>query len=92
MEEYMLPCMNKKLFGIDCFGCGTQRSLALLLKGDFVGAFNMYPAIFTTLLFFVVVGLHFIDKSRNYHKAIISLAVINAIIMVVSYFYRVTNY
>lgn len=92
MEEYMLPCMNKKLFGIDCFGCGTQRSLALLLKGDFIGAFNMYPAIFTTLLFFVVVGLHFIDKSRNYHKAIISLAVINAIIMVVSYFYRVTNY
>ncbi len=92
MEEYMLPCMNKKLFGVDCFGCGTQRSLALLLKGDFIGAFNMYPAIFTTLLFFVVVGLHFIDKSRNYHKAIISLAVINAIIMVVSYFYRVTNY
>ena len=92
MEEYMLPCMNKKLFGVECFGCGTQRSLALLLKGDFVGAFNMYPAIFTTLLFFVVVGLHFIDKSRNYHKAIISLAVINAIIMVVSYFYRVTNY
>lgn len=87
-----MPCMNKKLFGVECFGCGTQRSLALLLKGDFVGAFNMYPAIFTTLLFFVVVGLHFIDKSRNYHKAIISLAVINAIIMVVSYFYRVTNY
>ncbi|HQW69969.1 MAG TPA: DUF2752 domain-containing protein [Flavobacterium sp.] len=92
MEEYMMPCMNKKIFGVECFGCGTQRSLALLLKGDFVGAFNMYPAIFTTLLFFVVVGLHFIDKSRNYHKAIISLAVINAIIMVVSYFYRVTNY
>lgn len=87
-----MPCMNKKIFGVECFGCGTQRSLALLLKGDFVGAFNMYPAIFTTLLFFVVVGLHFIDKSRNYHKAIISLAVINAIIMVVSYFYRVTNY
>ena len=90
MEEYMMPCMNKKIFGVECFGCGTQRSLALLLKGDFVGAFNMYPAIFTTLLFFVV--LHFIDKSRNYHKAIISLAVINAVIMVVSYFYRVTNY
>ena len=91
MEEYMMPCMNKKIFGVECFGCGTQRSLALLLKGDFVGAFNMYPAIFTTLLFFVVVGLHFIDKSRNYQKAIISLAVINAIIMVVSYFYRLTN-
>jgi uncharacterized membrane protein YozB (DUF420 family) len=91
MEEYMLPCLNKKLFGIDCFGCGAQRSLALLLKGDFVGAFTMYPAIFTTILFFIAVGLHFIDKSRNYHKAIIGLAITNAIIMVVSYFYRVIN-
>lgn len=91
MEEYMLPCLNKKLFGIDCFGCGTQRSLALLLKGDFVGAFTMYPAIFTTILFFIAVGLHFIDESRNYHKAIIGLAITNAIIMVVSYFYRVIN-
>ena len=92
MEEYMLPCMNKKLFGIECFGCGTQRSLMLLLKGDFVGAFNMFPAIFTTLLFFIVLALHFIDKSRNYQKAIIGLVITNAVIMVVSYFYRVTNY
>ena len=91
MEEYMLPCMNKKLLGIECFGCGTQRSFLLLIKGDFVGAFNMFPAIFTTVLFFLVLALHFIDKSRNYQKAIISLAIINAIIMVVSYFYRLTN-
>lgn len=92
MEEYMLPCMNKKLFGIECFGCGTQRSLMLLLKGDFVGAFNMFPAIFTTLLFFIVLALHFIDKSRNYQKVIIGLAITNAVIMLVSYFYRLTNY
>ena len=91
MEEYMLPCMNKKLLGIECFGCGTQRSFLLLIKGDFIGAFNLFPAIFTTVLFFLVLALHFIDKSRNYQKAIISLAVINAIIMVVSYFYRLTN-
>ncbi|MBM6498154.1 DUF2752 domain-containing protein [Flavobacterium macrobrachii] len=92
MEEYMLPCMNKKLFGIECFGCGTQRSLMLLVKGDFVGAFNMFPAIFTTLLFFIVLALHFIDKSRNYQKVIIGLAITNAVIMLVSYFYRLTNY
>ena len=91
MEEYMLPCMNKKLLGIECFGCGTQRSFLLLIKGDFVGAFNMFPAIFTTVLFFLVLTLHFLDKSRNYQKAIISLAIINAIIMVVYYFYSLNN-
>jgi hypothetical protein len=49
--------------------------LMLLIKGDFVGAFNMFPAIFTTLLFFIVLTLHFIDKSRNYQKAIIGFIV-----------------
>lgn len=88
MEKYMIPCVFKKIFGIECFGCGTQRSLVLLLQGDFVAAFKMFPAIYTTLLFFVFLGLHFYDKSRNYSKIVIGLATINAIIMVISYIYK----
>lgn len=87
----MIPCVNKKLFGVDCLGCGTQRALLLLLRGEFNAAFHMFPAIFTTILFFGVLGLHFIDKSRNYHKIIVSLAIINAVIMIVSYIYKMTN-
>lgn len=88
MEEYMLPCMHKKLFGVECMGCGTQRALNLLLHGDFVGAFKMYPALFTTLLLFIFIFLHFIDKKRKHHKIIIFLAIINAIIMVFAYIYK----
>ena len=91
IEKYMIPCVNKKLFGLECLGCGAQRALLLILKGEFSAAFHMFPAIFTTILFFGVLGLHFIDKSRNYHKIIISLAIINAIIMIVSYIYKMTN-
>ena len=32
IEEYMLPCLNKKLFGFECLGCGLQRSIVLLFK------------------------------------------------------------
>lgn len=84
--------MNKKLFGVDCLGCGTQRAIALILKGEFVDAFHMFPAIYTTLLFFIILGLNFIDKARSYHKLIISLAIVNAVIMVISYIYKITNY
>jgi hypothetical protein len=87
----MFPCLNKKLFGIECLGCGTQRAIVLILKGDFIAAFYQFPAIYTTLLFFCFVGLHFMDKSRNYHKIMISLAIFNAIIMIVSYIYKMTN-
>ncbi|UOK41929.1 MULTISPECIES: DUF2752 domain-containing protein [Flavobacterium] len=88
MEEYMLPCLSKKFLGIECFGCGTQRALVLVFKGEFTAAFKMFPAIYTLLFFLGLVGISFIDKSRNYHKPIITLAIANAIIMVVSYFIK----
>lgn len=91
IEKYMIPCLNKKLFGVECLGCGTQRALLLIFKGQFSDAFYQFPAIYTTILFFGILGLHFLDKSRNYHKIIVSLAIVNAIIMIVSYIYKMTT-
>jgi len=88
MEEYMLPCMHKKIFGIDCFSCGTQRAFMLIFQGDFVAAFKMFPPIYTTILFLIIAVLHFVDKSRNYNKMLIFLAIFNATIMIISYFYK----
>lgn len=88
MEDYMLPCMSKSLFGVECLGCGTQRSLLLLFEGEFVAAFKMYPAIYTTVFFFLFLFLHLIDKSRNYSKIVISLAIINAIVMIIAYYFK----
>lgn len=85
MEEYMLPCTNKSIFGVECLGCGTQRAFALILQGDFIAAFKMFPAIYTTLLLFLFVGLHFIDRTRNYTKGIIFFAITNAVIMIFSF-------
>ncbi len=87
----MIPCLNKKLFGVECLGCGTQRALLLVLKGDFSQAFHVFPAIYTTILFFAVLGLHFVDKSHNYHKLIIRLGIINAIIMVIAYVFKMSH-
>jgi hypothetical protein len=92
MEEYMLPCLSKKLFGIDCFGCGIQRSFVLLMQGEFEAAFYMYPAIYSMLLFFALIGLQLIQKSKSYHAWIVSLGIITAVIMVVSYFYKLLYY
>lgn len=85
----MVPCMNKSIFGIDCMGCGTQRSLALLLDGEFIEAFKMFPAIYTLLLFGLTITLHLLDKKRNYLTSIAVLAVANGVIMVVNYFYKI---
>lgn len=88
IEDYMLPCPTKKFLGIECFGCGTQRAIVLVFQGKFDEAFTMFPAVYSLLLFFVFVGLTFLDKKRNYSKFLIYLGIINAVIMVFSYFYK----
>lgn len=84
----MLPCLSKMLFGVECLGCGFQRGFLLLLQGDFGGAFKMYPAIFTTLLFLGILGLNFIDKNRNYKKIIIASAILNGVFMIIGYYFK----
>ena len=84
----MLPCMFKQLFGIDCIGCGIQRAIVLLFKGDLVAAFYMYPAVYSTLLFFFTLALHLLEKKNKYHKLVIGLALFNAIVMIISYVYK----
>ncbi len=84
----MLPCMNKKLLGIDCFGCGMQRSLALILKGEFVAAFHMYPAIYTMIVLFAAIGINVFTKFNISTKFISGLAILNGLIIVISYFIK----
>lgn len=88
IEDFMLACPSKKFLGIECFGCGTQRAIVMVFEGKFGEAFHMFPAVYTLLLFFVTVILNFVDKKRNYSNILVLLAITNAVIMVVSYFYK----
>jgi hypothetical protein len=88
LEKYMLPCFSKTLFGIECLGCGFQRALFLLFKGDFFAAFKMYPAIYTTLIFLGIVTLHFTDKTKSYNKLLWISGILNGVFMIIGYYYK----
>jgi hypothetical protein len=88
LEDFMIPCFTKKLFGIECFGCGMQRSLLMVFKGNLQEAWNLYPAVFPFLIFISFLAISFVDKTRNYSKLIIGSAIVMALVMVVSYFFR----
>jgi len=90
-EDYMLPCLTKKIFGIECFGCGFQRSLVLLFQGEFVAAFYMYPAIYTLFLFagFLIANIFFNIKYAEKIKLI--LVVLNVVIIVTSYIIKINQ-
>ena len=92
LEDYMVPCINKKIFGVECLGCGMQRATALLFRGEFVAAFKIYPAIYTIFLLLAVIAVNFFIKFKFDYQIKIGLILLNAIIMVVSYFIKMNHF
>lgn len=91
-EDYMIPCVNKKIFGVECLGCGMQRSIVHLFSGEFALAFKVYPAIYTIFLLLAVVSVNFFVKFKFDYQIKISLVVINAVVMVASYFIKMSHF
>ncbi len=91
IEPYMLPCLNKRLFGFDCMGCGLQRSINLLFHGDFIAAFKMYPAIYTLIPLFLIIGINFFYKFRYSNKIINYLAIASVLIIIISFIVKKFN-
>ena len=87
-EDLMIPCLWKKTFNIDCFGCGIQRSFLLVLKGEFSAAFYMYPAIYGLILMFLFLLVHLKFKIKDGHRILLGLFLINISIIVISYFIK----
>lgn len=87
----MLPCLNKQLFGIDCPGCGLQRSFMLLCKGDFAGAFHLYPAIYTLVPLCGFLLITFFYPFKNDGKIKIGLAILNVLVIVISYIVKMSS-
>ncbi|WP_298494915.1 DUF2752 domain-containing protein [uncultured Algibacter sp.] len=91
MEKYMLPCLNKKLLGVECMGCGIQRSIALIFEGEFVAAFQIYPAIYSLITLFLFIGLNIFFKFKNSNKIIGALAILTVATIITSYIIKITN-
>ena len=79
----MLPCLQKQLFGNECMGCGFQRSIVLLLKGDFVEAFIMYPAIYP-LMGLLSIILYTTFFKLKYSSTIVSVLGVVTVLTIIS--------
>ena len=91
LEDYMLPCFTKKFFGFDCPGCGMQRSIAFLLKGDFTAAFEMYPAIYP-LAMLILFAITTAFVKIKFELAIkIFLAIATGMVIIVSYIFKMNH-
>jgi len=91
VEDYMLPCLTKKLFGYDCLGCGLQRAVALIYNGEFIAAFKMYPAIYTLILLGIFIMVNIFTTFKHQEAIKKWLFIINIAVIVISYFIKLST-
>lgn len=85
LQEHMLPCVSKQVFGVECPGCGLQRSIAFLVSGDFVAAFHMYPAIFTLIPLFLVVAINQLVPFNYAQRLTVSLSISSVALILINF-------
>jgi hypothetical protein len=56
LQNHLLPCPFKYITGIDCPGCGFQRSVLALLEGHLQKSFILYPATIPVLMLFAFIS------------------------------------
>lgn len=88
-DSYLLPCPLKYFSGFDCPGCGFQRSLLALFRGDFQYSFDLYPPTVPILLTFIIcLSAHYF-RIQGSDKLIKTLVVITGTLILLSYGYKV---
>lgn len=87
----MLTCFSKYYFGVECPGCGAQRSFLSLLHGDFLESLALYPALIPFMLFTLVGVLSMVKSFKISLKWVVVLAIFTFLIMIIHYILKVTG-
>lgn len=83
-----MSCPYKAMSGIDCPGCGMQRSFIELLKGNLIESFQLYPALLPTIFTLVFTVLHLFFQFKA-GASVIKFSFITTIgIVLISYFIK----
>ena len=88
LEKRQLPCFYKSAFGIECPGCGMQRALIALLRGNLADSIRLYPALIPTITMLALLVVHIFAPLKHGARWLLRLFVVNAVIIVFSYLYK----
>jgi len=89
LEKNLLSCQWKQQFDVECMGCGMQRSIIHLIKGEFLEAFYIYPAIYTLITMFAFLLLHIKFDFEKGHRVLLYLFIINIVLMSTNFLLKI---
>lgn len=89
LESKMSPCFYKDNFGVECPGCGFQRSFIELLKGNIVESIKLYPALIPMLSLGILLFAQILFRFEKGWKIIKILTLATLVVFVGQYIYKI---
>ena len=91
-EQHLGTCYFHSFFGIQCPGCGFQRALLELLRGNFFESLKLYPALIPILFMIMFLILHLKFKFKNGALILKVIFIFTSIIIIANYIYKAINH
>ncbi len=91
IERHLFYCPSKKYFNIECPGCGLQRSIIALLRGNVIESVRLHPATIPLIIVVIYTMLHLKFNFKFGARNIKLLQILAASVIVVAYIYKVVN-
>jgi hypothetical protein len=88
LEAHMGTCAFREHTGIECPGCGMQRSIIALLKGDLLESFLLFPALLPLLGMFVFLAVHLVFKLKHGALVLQILYITNTALILGDFIYK----
>ena len=85
LEHNLLPCFLKSHFGLECPGCGMQRSLIALLQGDILESLHYHVALIPFIITISLLIAQLIIKHEKGGKWVMWAFIITTGITVVQF-------
>jgi hypothetical protein len=92
INDYLLTCPSKHFMGMDCLGCGLQRSLVALFEGRLYDSLTLYPATIPMIFCFVLMLLHLKFDFKRGTSIIKGMFIFTAIIVISFYIYKIITH
>ena len=93
LQNHLLICPFKYFTGLDCPGCGFQRSVIALLHGNVKQSFIVYPpAIPILLLITYYFGTTFLKANESKSNLLKPFLLVVGAFVMANYGYKIWNY
>ncbi|WP_316846564.1 DUF2752 domain-containing protein [Pedobacter psychrodurus] len=88
LQNHLISCPFKALTGIDCPGCGFQRSFIALLQGDLSKSWSLYPPTIPLLFLFITTAILYKIQLRQRALLFKILVIVVGNFVMISYLHK----